>query len=118
MEKVDEKWFKKNGWFCWVDEVKVTEDSPRHKTIEHHTVYIKAVGNNGMKYGKYKRARWDHYYSRSYLVGKSGKEYLQGTSNYYIFGAFGDKFEVGNRISHRKFDVEKIEAACTLCGIK
>ena len=38
--------------------------------------------------------------------------------NYYIFGAFGDKFEVGNRISHRKFDVEKIEAACTLCGIK
>ena len=118
MEKVDEKWLKKNGWTCWVDEVTEKWDLST-KIITHHTVYVKSIGNINMKCGKYKRARWEHTYSRSYLVSKrTGKEYFQGTSNYYMFGAFGDMFSVENRISHRKFDAEKIEAACTLCGIK
>ena len=34
-----------------------------------------------------------------------------------MFSAFGDKFSVENSISHKKFDAEKIKAACTLCGI-
>lgn len=37
MEKVDEKWLKRNGWKCWVDEV--TEDWDYNtKFITHHTV--------------------------------------------------------------------------------
>ena len=116
MEKVDEKWLKKNGWACWEDEVKIVEETPHSKVIEHHTIYTKSVGNiNNMK--TYKRARWDHTFRRSYIIGKSGKEYLRGTSNFYVFGAFGDGFETNNRISHRKFESDKIEAALKLCGI-
>ena len=118
MEKVDEKWLKKNGWTCWHDEV--TEEWPykHEKCVKHHVIYVKSIGNINMKWGKYKRARWEHTYTRSYFVSDSGKEWLRGTSNYYMFDAFGDHFQVENRISHRKFDAEKIEAACTLCGIK
>ena len=116
MEKVDEKWLKKNGWTCWHDEV-TEEWNYSTKTITHHVIYVKTVGNITSR--KYKRARWEHKYSRNYLVSKkTGNEYLNGTSNFYMFGAFGDNFNVDNRISHRKFDAEKIEAACTLCGIK
>lgn len=118
MEKVDEKWLKKNGWTCWHDEVTESWDHST-KTITHHVIYVKTVGNVGMKCGKYKRARWEHKYSRSFLVSKvTGNEYFKSTSNYYMFSAFGDLFNVDNRISHRKFDAEKIEAACVLCGIK
>ena len=120
MCKVDEKWLKKNGWTCWHDEVTESWDY-NTKTITHHTIYVKSTGNpNSRRWGKdYKRARWEHKFSRSYLVSKkTGNEYFQGTSNYYMFGAFGDGFDIDNRISHRKFESEKIEAACTLCGIK
>ena len=116
MCKVDEKWLKANGWTCWVDETTQSWDYST-KTITHHTVYVKSVGNVSNK--NYKRARWEHKYSRSYIVNKkSGNEYFQGITNFYMFGAFGDGFCVDNKISHRKFDSEKIEAACTLCGIK
>lgn len=116
MEKVDEKWLKRNGWKCWIDEV--TEDWDYNtKFITHHAVYVKSEGTISSK--KYKRARWDHTYRRKYLVSKkTGKEYFIGTSNYYMFGAFGDGFNVENSISHRKFDVEKIKDACKLCGIE
>lgn len=116
MCKVDEKWLKENGWTCWVD--KTTESWDYNtKTITHHTVYVKTVGNVNNK--KYKRARWEHKYRRSFIVNKkSGNEYPNGVSNFYMFGAFGDGFYVDNKISHYKFESEKIEAACTLCGIK
>ena len=120
MEKVDEKWLKKNGWTCWHDEVTESWDYST-KTITHHTIYVKSIGDpNSRRWGKdYKRARWEHTFKRSYLVSKkTGNEYFQGTSNYYMFGAFGDGFDIDNTISHRKFHVEKIQAACTLCGIK
>ena len=116
MCKVDEKWLKANGWTCWHDE---TTESWNYstKTTTHHVVYVKTVGNVNNK--KYKMARWEHKYSRSFIVGKkSGNEYLNSTSNYYMFGAFGDGFGVDNKISHHKFDSEKIGATCTLCGIK
>ena len=119
MEKVDEKWLKKNGWTCWHDEVTESWEYST-KIITHHTIYVKSIGDpNSRRWGKdYKRARWEHTFKRSYLVSKkTGNEYFQGTSNYYMFGAFGDGFDIDNRISHRKFPVEKIEAACVLCGI-
>jgi hypothetical protein len=116
MEKVDEKWLKKNGWTCWHDEVTERWEYST-KIITHHTVYVKSVGDINKK--DYKRARWEHTYKRCYLVSKkTGNEYFQGTSNFYMFSAFGDMFKVENNISHRKFEAEKIEAACTLCGIK
>ena len=122
MEKVDEKWLKKNGWTCRKDEVTESWDYySTTKTITHHTIYVKSIGDpNSRRWGKdYKRARWEHTFERSYLVSKkTGNEYFQGTSNYYMFGAFGDGFDIDNTISHRKFHVEKIQAACTLCGIK
>jgi hypothetical protein len=116
MCKVDEKWLKKNGWTLWVDET--TESwNFNTKTITHHVIYVKSVGNVNDR--KYKRARWEHKYSRSYLVNKrTGNEYPSGISNHYMFGAFGDGFDINNRISHRKFESEKIDAACTLCGLK
>jgi len=118
MEKVDEKWLKRNGWKCWVDEV--TEDwDYSTKSITHHTIYTKSLGTVNLKYGKYKRARWEHKYTQRFLVSnKTGNKYFIGVSNYYMFSAFGDKFSVENSISHRKFDAEKIKAACTLCGIE
>lgn len=107
-EKVDEKWLKAHGWTCWHDEV--TEEYPytNEKSIKHHVVYIK---------GKSKMARWDHTFIRDFIVSNSGKQRLRGTSNYYMFDAFGDKFHVKNIISFRKFKAEKIETACKLCGI-
>ena len=55
MEKVDEKWLKKNGWTCWEDEVKTVEETPYSKVIEHHTIYTKSVGNiNNMKLRRFR----------------------------------------------------------------
>lgn len=119
MDKVDEKWLKANGWTCWVDEVK--EDWVYStKIITHHTIYVKSMGDINKKKSKdYKRARWEHIYSRRYLVNQNtGNEYFEGTSNSYLFGVFGDGFRIDNKFSHRKFPVEKIEAALKLCGIK
>lgn len=113
MEKVDEKWLKKNGWTCWVDEVKTIEETPYFKNVEHHTVYVKSVGD----INDYRKARWDHYFRRSYLITEPGKEVLYGTSNYYMFGAYGDGFHVNNNVSHRKYDSEKIKTSLKLCGI-
>lgn len=116
-EKVDEKWLKVHGWTCWHNEV--TEEYPykHEKSIKHNVVYVKDVGNINMKCGKYKRARWEHTFIRNFIVSDSGKQWLRSTSNYYMFGAFGDKFHVENTVSNRKFKAEKIEAACKLCGI-
>ena len=118
MEKVDEKWLKVHGWTYLCDEV--TEEWPykHEKSIKHHIVYVKSVGNINMKWGKYKQARWEHTFYRNYIVSDSGKVWLRSTSNYYMFGAFGDMFRVENKLSHRKFDVEKIENACKLCGVE
>lgn len=118
MDKVDEKWLKEHGWECFNDDVIVEQETSFSKTIKHHTTYYKRVGSN-RDMRTYKRARWDHTYERYYLIGKkTGKERLQSTSNYYIFSSFGDGFEVDNKISHRKFPAEKVEAALKLCGIE
>ncbi len=119
MEKVDEKWLKANGWTCWYDEVKESWPYTNEKSIEHHVVYVKKVGNANMKRGKYKFARWEHTFIRNYTVSvRTGQQWLRSTSNYYMFGAFGDMFTVKNNVVHRKFDAEKIKTACKLCGIE
>ena len=119
MEKVDEKWLKTNGWTCWHDEVKEYWPYTNEKSIEHHVVYVKKVGDVNMKWGKYKLARWEHTFIRNYTVSKrTGQQWLRSTSNYYMFGAFGDMFTVKDNIAHRKFDAEKIKTACKLCGIE
>lgn len=111
MEKVDEKWLKKNGWKCQCDTTENIEENQRRKTVKHYTSYVKRKIDGGF-------ARWDHSFTRSFLITKNGEEHLQNVSNYYIFSAFGDGFEVSNRISSRKFDSEKVEAALKVCGIE
>lgn len=113
-EKVDEKWLKKNGWECQVDDVDVF-DADNHTVIKHHTVYVKGdtTGKGKRKFRKI--ARWDHFYTR-YYGERSFK--LVSTSNYYQFQVSNAVFIAKNNISHRKYDAENIKAALKLCGIE
>lgn len=116
MEKVDEKWLKKNGWKCAVDIVTVDEETEYCQVVTHHSVYEKSIGNfRDVK--NYKIARWDHTYIRYYRINKKGEDIPDGTSNFYEFGCHGDGFSVNMGISYRKFDAEKIKLATKLCGI-
>ncbi len=115
MEKVDEKWLKKNGWTCSVDDIAVDIENEYGKTIRHSVVYEKTIGN--FRDAKnYKIARWDHTYIRYYRTNKKGEDIPDGTSNFYEFGCHGDGFSVNMGISYRKFDAEKIKLATKLCG--
>lgn len=109
-EKVDEKWLKKNGWECKVDDVDVFE-SEHTTVVKHHTIYEK--GDRKCKFPKI--ARWDHFYTREYA--KRGSKVIS-TSNYYQFNVSNAVFIAKNNISYRKYDAENIKAALKLCGIE
>ena len=98
MCKVDEKWLKANGW----KELLIHTSDGNKK----HTIYTLGKGTK-------KFARLDHHFEKHPdWRGKLHK------SNWYEFFCCGNGFKVENKISYRKFESEKIEAACTLCGIK
>lgn len=114
LEKVDEKWLKKNGWECQMDDVDVFE-SEHTTVVKHHTIYVKGDTTGKGKHKFPKIARWDHFYTREYA--KRGSKVIR-TSNYYQFNVSNAVFIAKNNISYRKYDAENIKAALKLCEIE
>jgi len=109
MEKVDEKWLKKNGWRCTVDETAEQYKTYYSRAVTHTVSYNKGIGKAF--------AIWTHTYTRYYRTDNRGKEYLDGTSNFYGVYASGNGFKIENKVSYRKFTSDKVEAALKVCGV-
>ena len=110
MEKVDEKWFKKHGWRCTVDDSVEEHKTYYSRAITHIVSYDKG---NGKSF-----AMWTHTYTKYYKTNNKGKEYVDGVSNFYGFYATGNGFKIENKVAHRKFKEEQVESALKVCGIE
>lgn len=104
MGKVDDKWFKTQGWKeeKYDDTKKVSDyDGYRRRT----TIFTKS--NKGS------HARYDHVIETYFRNGKT-----TGRSNFYTFYARGNGFEVRNSVTHRKFTDEQILASLKIIGLE
>lgn len=111
MNKVDEKWFKAQGWeVANYDESDTNDEDIRKRrgwTNIKKVVCRKEVNGS--------IARYEHVVENMWWQDGT----LRSRSNYYIFYAWGvNGFKVEHRCSSRKFTDEQILSALKVVGIE
>jgi hypothetical protein len=111
MEKVTEKWFKDHGWKKYEDKTKegdYDDISGYEKTVRHSVQYSLQT--------KDINARWDCIV---YVTPPGRYNRKKKVERFYMFWARGKNgFQVENRISHRRFNVDQIEQALKVIGFE
>lgn len=110
MQKVDDKWFKSQGW-----EKDVYDDT--EDTVASYSSYRRKATVWRKRGEEGSHARYEHVIET--FFDRKGK--VTGRSNFYMFNAWGGKangFTVENRISHWRFTDEQILSALKVCGIE
>lgn len=113
MAKVDDKWFKAQGWEK--DVYDTTEE-----TIGGYSSYRRKATVWRKRDQDGSHARYEHVVETYYNRGRSmnNKPKMTGRSNFYVFNAWGNGFSVENRCSSRRFTDEQILSALKVVGLE
>ena len=107
MIKVDDKWFKSQGWEK--DVYDTTEEGIGGYSSYRRKATVWRKSNQDSSH-----ARYEHVIETFF----DWKGKVRGRSNFYMFNAWGKNgFTVENRISSRRFTDEQILSALKVCGI-
>ena len=105
MEKVTEKWFKDHGWKKYEDKYMV----PGYESAVRHSIQYSLNTDNI-------NARWDCVV---YVTPPGRCNSKKRVERFYMFWARGKNgFQIENKISHRRFDVDQIEHALKVIGFE
>lgn len=114
MIKVDDKWFKSQGWEK--DVYDTTEESIGGYSSYRRKATVWRKSNQDGSHARYEHVV-ETYFSKGGRLAKEPK--ITGRSNFYVFNAWGKNgFNVENRISSRRFTDEQVLAALKVCGIE
>ena len=112
MSKIDDKWFKDHGFSEYIHEETNERNNACQEKVYCRTITYEKFSSKDITSAN-KWCRYTHVYKK--VTDKFG---LVSIRNWYSFYGCGNGFKIENNICFKKFDIEQIEGAIKVIGLK